>query len=73
MQKQHVHHNHLDCDNDNFVSEQCFLCGEELNNTNDIFVGVNDDRYYHLECAKEHNIQAVKCLDIDLYDLICGD
>ena len=63
MQKQHVHHNLLDCDNDNFVSEQCFCCGEELDNINDIRVGTEDDRYYCEDCAKEHNIKVVKCMD----------
>lgn len=76
MQKQQKCHNNLndiDCDNrglgmdyaDQYISECCFCCGEELSNIDDIRVGVDDDRYYCLECAKENNIEVVSCRDLD--------
>jgi len=50
---------------DQYISETCNCCGEELIRTDDIFVGKIDNNYYCGDCAKYYNIDVVECKDIN--------
>ena len=47
-----------------YISEQCYLCGQELTDVEDILVN-QEDQYVCQECATYHNIRVVKCIDLD--------
>jgi len=51
-------------DLDQYISENCGICGEELIRVEDIFIGKKDDLYYCQECSDYNNIKVVKCRDI---------
>ena len=50
---------------DDYISESCYLCGQELTDVEDILVSVESDQYLCVECATYHNIRVVKCMDLD--------
>lgn len=49
---------------DQYISENCNKCKEELIGVGDIFIGKEDDLYYCLDCCKYHNIKVSKCREI---------
>jgi len=55
------------------TKESCWYCRKVMTDVEGIYVEIETDRYICLDCGKEHNVHMVKCLDIDLCDLICGD
>jgi len=44
-----------------YISENCNICGEELVRVEDIFVDVENDTYICLDCAKYNHIKTVEC------------
>jgi len=66
MTKQKVFHNtkEVNDDLDQYISENCGICGEELIRVEDIFVGRDDDMIYCLDCAKYHRIRVMECKGI---------
>ena len=64
MKMQKVFHKEVDDDLDQYISENCVICKEELIKIDDIWVGREDNNYYCAECKGYHNISAVKCKDI---------
>jgi len=64
MTKQKVlSHNDVE-DELNYISENCGICCEELIRVEDIFVGIDDDIIYCLDCVKYHNVSVVECKEI---------
>lgn len=60
-------HNSLenqDIDLNQYISETCHICNEELVSINDIWVGKDDDSYYCTECKDYHSIKAIRCRDL---------
>lgn len=51
---------------DNYISEICSICEEELINENDIFVTTESDQYICYRCMEKYNISAVECFDISI-------
>ena len=49
---------------DQYISENCGICGEELIRIEDIFIGRNDDLIYCSDCAKYHRIDVVECRNL---------
>jgi len=49
---------------DQYISENCGICGEELIRVEDIFIGIDNDLIYCLDCSKYHGIDVVECRDI---------
>jgi len=47
--------------NDSCISEECYICNQELTNTKDILVDIKTDQYLCHDCANYNNIEAVKC------------
>jgi len=69
MQNRLFHKNNDVNDDDNneldqYISENCAICKEELIRVEDIFVGKEDNNYYCLDCSKYHGIDVVECRDI---------
>jgi len=64
MTKQKVFHKELEDDLDQYISENCGICGEELIRVEDIRVGKDNDFIYCKDCAKYHKIDVVECRDI---------
>jgi len=50
---------------DQYISENCTICKEELIRVEDIRVGKDDDMIYCSDCAIYHGIYVVECMDID--------
>jgi len=50
---------------DNYISESCFYCGEELTNIKDIYLD-EDDHYCCEKCDNEYNIRTKKCRELSL-------
>ena len=48
---------------DQYISENCSICEDELTNEKYIYVDEND-KYLCFRCMKKYNISAVRCLDI---------
>ena len=46
---------------DNYISEQCHICGVPLLHTKDIRVDIETDQYLCIECAEYHNIKTSEC------------
>jgi len=67
MTKQKVFHNieEDELELDQYISEICRYCGEELTRVEDIFVGKIDNNYYCKDCKDYHNIDVVECKDIN--------
>ena len=63
MQNQ-LSHREAEDDLDQYISENCVICGEELIRAEDIFVGKVDNNYYCEDCAKYNKISVVECKDI---------
>ena len=57
-------HKEVEDDLDQYISENCHCCKEELIRVEDIFVGIEDNHYYCEDCAKYNNISVVECKDI---------
>jgi len=53
-----------DVELDQYISENCHHCKEELIRVEDIFVGIEDNHYYCEDCAKYNKISVVECKDI---------
>ena len=53
-----------DCNDLDYISENCGICKEELVRVEDIFIGREDDMIYCLDCAKYHRIDVVECKGI---------
>lgn len=51
---------------DQYISETCTYCNEELTNIDDIWIGKDDDNYYCTDCKDYHSIDAVRCRDMDI-------
>lgn len=49
--------------NFSYISENCFCCGKELIDINDIFVDYND-HYLCQKCVDKHNIDTKKCKEL---------
>ena len=49
---------------DQYISENCTICKEELIRVEDIFVGRDDDMIYCKDCKDYHGIDVVECRDI---------
>ena len=49
---------------DQYISENCGICGGELIRIEDIFIGRNDDLIYCSDCAKYHRIDVVECRNL---------
>lgn len=73
MSKQQKHHKQYDNENsyNNYISENCYHCGIELINIEEILVDVDKDVYICHECAEELNIKTIPCFDLCNY--MCGD
>ena len=48
---------------DNYISESCFYCGEELTNIKDIYLD-EDDHYCCKNCGDNYNIHTKKCREL---------
>jgi len=48
---------------DNYISESCFYCGEELTNIKDIYLD-EDDHYLCKNCGDNYNIHTKKCREL---------
>ena len=57
-------HKEVEYELDQYISENCGICGEELIRVEDIFIGKNDDLIYCKDCAIYHRIDVVECMDI---------
>jgi len=55
---------YVEDDLDQYISENCHYCGEELIRVEEIFVGKEDNNYYCNDCAKYNNIKVVECKEI---------
>ena len=62
MTKQKVFHKELEDDLDQYISENCGICGEELIRVKDIFVDEND-HYLCYDCTQYLKIKTVMCID----------
>ena len=62
---QNQFHKEVDDYLDQYISENCHCCGEELFRVEDIVVGREDNNYYCTDCAKYHGIDVKKCKDIN--------
>lgn len=51
--------------NCSFIYETCSCCGKNLFKTKDIFITKDSDRYICKKCKEIHNINAVKCADLE--------
>jgi len=49
---------------DQYISENCHHCKEELIRVEDIFLGIEDNNYYCEDCAKYNKIHVVECKEI---------
>jgi len=67
MKMQNQFHKELDNDLelDQYISENCHWCKEELIRVKDIFVGKEDNNYYCEDCKDYHKINVFKCKDIN--------
>ena len=52
--------------NDNLdrINESCSVCRKHFVRVEDVYVGIDDDRYYCLICAKELHIDICECRDM---------
>jgi len=69
MQNRLFHKNNDINDDDNneldqYISENCTICKEELIRVEDIFIGKCDDMIYCADCKDYHRIDVVECIDI---------
>ena len=46
------------------INESCSICRKHITKIKDIRVGIDDDQYYHVHCAKELHIEVTECRDI---------
>lgn len=63
LQRQH-NNKSVDIDSE-FLNESCWYCQKEFTDIEDILVDTESDHYICKECAIEHNINTVSCLDIN--------
>ena len=54
---------------ENYISENCVVCGKELTDIKDIMVDVESDQYICTDCCKYHGIYAVKCMEYWLLNI----
>ena len=59
-----VSHKEVEYELDQYISENCVICKEELIRIEDIFVGKDDDLIYCKDCKDYHRIDTVECRDI---------
>jgi len=59
-----VSHKEVGDDLDQYISENCTICKEELIRFEDIFIGKDSDMIYCLDCAKYHGIDIVECRNL---------
>jgi len=43
------------------INESCCVCKKHITKIKDIRVGIDDDRYYHVHCAKELGVDVCEC------------
>lgn len=43
--------------------EECYICGEEVIDLDDLFVATHNDKYICRNCMKKYNIVAISCRD----------
>ena len=51
--------------NNDYINESCFYCGEEFIHIEDIFIDTERDRYICEECSIVYRIDVVRCREID--------
>jgi len=54
-------HKEAEYELDQYISENCGICGEELIRVEDIWIGRDDDMIYCLDCKEYHGIRVVEC------------
>lgn len=57
-------HNKEDNNLDQYISENCSICEDELKNEKDIYVTTESDQYICKRCMNKYDINAVRCRDI---------
>ena len=57
-------HKEVEYELDQYISENCGICGEELIRVEDIFIGKDNDFIYCKDCAKYYEIDVVECRDV---------
>jgi DNA-directed RNA polymerase subunit RPC12/RpoP len=49
--------------NENFINEQCSICGKEFKSVSQIRVDVDRDRYVCKRCSRENHLHTTECMD----------
>jgi len=57
-------HKEVEDELDQYISETCGICSEELIRVEDIFIGIDNDLIYCKDCKDYHGIYVVECRDI---------
>jgi len=57
-------HKEVEYELDQYISENCGICGEELIRVEDIFIGIDNDMIYCSDCKDYHRIDIVECREI---------
>lgn len=54
-----------DYENETYIDEQCWYCGEYMNRIEDILVELDTDRYCCADCTNIYNLKTIPCTDLD--------
>jgi len=58
-------HSKEEYNNNEYINESCYYCGEEFIHIEDIFIDTERDRYICEECSIVYRIDVVRCREID--------